>query len=189
MLARHDLYPMPPSKPPNLHLAPMAAQHVSAVVAIDELGHGHSWHLDTWFQELADPKRLHLVAIASTERSDEAGNGEFVVGHAGLIFLADVAHISNVGVAPEYQGQGIATRLLIELLKRARNLGAGSASLEVRVANKRAHRVYSRVGFQPLGVSESFYSKPREDALVMSIRYLDQPEVAERFAKVLAALP
>jgi len=190
--------------PSDVRIEQMAIRHISAVMAIDEQGYGDPWPTTTWYKEMGDPGRLHLVAITDKEAGgdneagdNEAGDkgggdsnsrGERVVGHAGLLYLVGMAHVSNVAIDPEYQHQGIATRLLIELLDRARAHGSVAVTLEARAANKRAHRLYSRLGFQPLGITPDYYTKPAEDALVMSIRYLDEPEVAERIDRVRAAL-
>lgn len=180
----------------------MNVRHVAAVMAIDAQSYVDPWSASTWHNELRDDDRLHLVAVASGRvgggsgvqrdvqraAAEAEGTGERVVGHAGLMFLAAMAHVSNVAVDFDYQHRGIATRLLIELLDRARERGASAVTLEARAANKRAQRLYSRLGFQPLGINRGYYTKPPEDALVMSIRYLDEPEVAERIDRVRAAL-
>lgn len=176
----------------EVRIEPMTVHHVEAVMAIDEQGYGDPWSSTTWHKEMRDDDRLHLVAIVGEESSSgggESGSGhERVVGHAGFLYLAGMAHVSNVAVDPEYQHQGVATRLLIELLDQAKARGATGVTLEARAANKRAHRLYSRLGFQPLGVTPGYYTRPPEDALVMSIRYLGEPEVAERIDRVRAAL-
>lgn len=158
-------------------------------MAINAQGYVDPWSAATWHNEMRDDDRLHLVAIVEGQpgRGCE-GTGERVVGHAGLLFLAGMAHVSNVAVDSGHQHQGVATRLLIELLDRARERGSTAVTLEARAANKRAHRLYSRLGFQPLGINRGYYTKPTEDALVMSIRCLDEPEVAERIDRVRATL-
>ena len=166
----------------DVRIERMTVQHIDAVMTIDVQGYVDPWSATTWYNEMRDDGRLHLVAIA------ESRAGERVVGHAGLLFLAGMAHVSNVAVDSGHQHQGVATRLLIELLDRARERGCTAVTLEARAANKRAHRLYSRLGFQPLGINRGYYTKPPEDALVMSIRYLDEPEVAERIDRVRAAL-
>ena len=173
----------------DVRIERMTVQHIDAVMAIDAQGYVDPWPAATWHNEMRDDDRLHLVAIAESRagRGFE-GTGERVVGHAGLLFLAGMAHVSNVAVDSGHQHQGVATRLLIELLDRARERGSTAVTLEARAANKRAHRMYSRLGFQPLGINRGYYTKPPEDALVMSIRYLDEPEVAERLDRVRAAL-
>ncbi len=182
--------------PVDVRIEQMTIRHIPAVMSIDEQGYGDPWSATIWYKEMGDPDRLHLVAVidepdtgVEAEGGDDSNSGsELVVGHAGLLYLVGVAHVSNVAVDPEYQHQGIATRLLIELLERARAHGSTAVTLEARAANKRAHRLYSRLGFQPLGTSPDYYTKPAEDALVMSIRYLDEPEVGERIDRVRAAL-
>lgn len=169
----------------DVNIERMTVAHVGAVMAIDAQSFGECWLATTWHQELSDADRLHLVAVTNQE---EGPCDQHVLGHGGLIFLAGMAHFSNLAVDPKYRHQGLATRLLIDLLDRARRHGASAATLEVRAANTRAHRIYSRLGFQPLGITPGYYSKPREDALVMSIRYLAEPEVAERIDRVRAAL-
>lgn len=182
--------------PVDVRIEEMTVRHISAVMDIDEQGYGDPWSATTWYKEMGDPDRLHLVAIIDTGSSRDVGvdggdvpnsGSEQVVGHAGLLYLVGMAHVSNVAVDPEYQHQGVATRLLIELLERARAHGSTAVTLEARAANKRAHRLYSRLGFQPLGITPDYYTKPSEDALVMSIRYLAEPEVAERIDRVRAA--
>lgn len=175
----------------EVRIEPMTAGHVGAVMAIDEQGYGDPWSATTWHNELRDDDRLHLVAVADAESGADGGAhgaGGRVVGHAGLLFLAGMAHVSNVAVDLEFQRRGVATRLLVELLDRARDHGATAVTLEARAANKRAHRLYSRVGFQPLGITPGYYTEPREDALVMSIRHLGEPDVAERIDRLREAL-
>ena len=178
--------------PVDVRIERMTVHHISAVMAIDEQGYGDPWSATTWHKEMRDDDRLHLVAITDREltsdNGESDGEGERVVGHAGLLYLVGMAHVSNVAVDPEYQRQGVATRLLIELLDQAREHGSAAVTLEARAANKRAHRLYSRLGFQPLGITPDYYTKPSEDALVMSIRFLDEPEVAERIDRVRVAL-
>ena len=178
--------------PVDVRIERMTVHHISAVMAIDEQGYGDPWSATTWHKEMRDDDRLHLVAITDREQasnnSESDGEGERVVGHVGLLYLVGMAHVSNVAVDPEYQHQGVATRLLIELLDRAREHGSTAVTLEARAANKRAHRLYSRLGFQPLGITPDYYTEPSEDALVMSIRFLDEPEVADRIDRVRAAL-
>ena len=66
------------------------------------------------------------------------------------------------------QGHGIAHRLLAEQIGAARERsGAHAVSLEVRVTNWRAQRVYARFGFHPVGIRRNYYAELHEDALIM----------------------
>lgn len=74
-----------------------------------------------------------------------------------------------LAVKPIYQGRGIGMMLLLEILKTFRLMGALSATLEVRVSNKRAQSLYSSLGFQMVGIFPGYYSDG-EAALIMKRR-------------------
>jgi ribosomal protein S18 acetylase RimI-like enzyme len=56
-------------------------------------------------------------------------------------------NIHDLAVLPEYRGRGIGRRLLQEVEGKARELGCCKLTLEVRVDNLRAKRIYENVGF------------------------------------------
>jgi ribosomal-protein-alanine N-acetyltransferase len=105
-----------------------------------------------------------------------AGHGAWVVEADGrpvafaiLMMVIDEAHLLDIGVAREFQRQGIATRLLRHLYSRANELGALSIFLEVRPSNDAAARIYEREGFAVIGRRKGYYpaAEGREDAIVM----------------------
>ena len=110
------------------------------------------------FMELAEDKNsIFLVA-------EKAGE---IIGGCGLTHILDEGDIHNVMVAPAYRGQGIATRMLEKLLGEGRNQGICEFTLEVRVSNAPAIRVYEKLGFVSEGIRPKFYEQPVEDALIM----------------------
>lgn len=110
------------------------------------------------FMELAEDKNsIFLVA-------EKAGE---IIGGCGLTHILDEGDIHNVMVAPAYRGQGIATRMLETLLEEGRNQGIRDFTLEVRVSNTPAIRVYEKLGFVSEGIRPKFYELPVEDALIM----------------------
>jgi ribosomal-protein-alanine N-acetyltransferase len=80
---------------------------------------------------------------------------------------AEEAHVTTIAVDPTYQRKGIGTRMLYELIQEGMRLGARAVSLEVRVSNWGAQRLYSQFGFRPVGVRKNYYQETNEDALVM----------------------
>lgn len=90
-----------------------------------------------------------------------------IVGCCGIRNIAGEGEITNVVVAAEYRKNGIATKMLEYMLKKAKEKGIGDCTLEVRVSNQPAIRLYERFGFKGEGVRPNFYEKPREDALIM----------------------
>ena len=89
------------------------------------------------------------------------------VGFAGMTLLGDEGDIDKVMVDPAHQRQGIADALLSALFTQGDQLGATAYTLEVRVSNEPAIRLYQKHGFESAGVRPRFYEKPAEDALIM----------------------
>ncbi len=93
-----------------------------------------------------------------------------IIGYGVLSVGAGEAHILNLSVHPDYQGQGLGRRMLRHLLLAAHGHGADTAFLEVRPSNKRAVRLYETMGFNQVGLRRGYYpsDKGREDALIMA---------------------
>jgi [ribosomal protein S18]-alanine N-acetyltransferase len=90
-----------------------------------------------------------------------------IVGYAGLWLMTDEAHITTIAVDPNVQGFGIGELLLLGLIDRAQQIGARWLTLEVRVSNKVAQRLYEKYTFKEMGLRRRYYSDNNEDALVM----------------------
>ena len=78
--------------------------------------------------------------------------------------------IDNVAVLPEFRNRGIASALIEGLLQAGRDKGVEEFTLEVRVGNAPAIRVYEKAGFVSEGIRPGFYEDPKEDANIMWIR-------------------
>jgi len=175
---RDDL--VPPSAP--VRIGPMRRRHLRGVLRIEELVNPRPWSLSLFLSELRyTASRAYLVARVGTE----------VVGYAGLMLVAGDGHITNVGVDPEHRRQGIATRLLLELVRRALEEGAEALTLEVRVTNTGAQELYRHFGFVPAGVRKGYYpaSEANEDALIMWATDIDTPAYRARLLEIERSLP
>jgi ribosomal-protein-alanine N-acetyltransferase len=73
----------------------------------------------------------------------------------------------NVAVAPERRRQGIASALLHRLLELTTDDALRGYTLEVRISNLGAIRLYERFGFRRKGIRRGYYTDNREDALIM----------------------
>ena len=93
-----------------------------------------------------------------------------IVAHAIMSIGADECHVMNLCVHPHWQRLGIGRRLLRRLLALARNKGADTAFLEVRVSNAAARRLYAAEGFCEIGTRRGYYParNGREDAVVLA---------------------
>lgn len=145
----------------DLVVVPLAAAHLDQVLAIEARVATTGWSRGIFQRELADHvSRCYLVAVHPTL------HGPVVVGYAGMQLLVDEAHITTMAVAEQARRRGVATRLLVELLREARARGAASATLEVRVDNMAARALYAGFGFRPVGLRPRYYDGA-VDALIM----------------------
>lgn len=115
------------------------------------------WSEENLRQSLLNPEYLFLVA----EKEGE------VVGYAGLLKVLDEGNITNIVIDEKYRGCGLGKALTETLLAEGRKCGIRAFTLEVRVSNGAAIRIYKELGFMQEGIRKHFYEKPAEDALIM----------------------
>ncbi len=117
-----------------------------------------------------------------------ARSGDEVVGFAGLWVMVDEAHVTTFAVDPRWRRRGIGERLLLALLELAAARRAREATLEVRLSNMPARRLYEKYGFRPVGIRPRYYSDNGEDALIMTTEALASPAMRGRVDRLRAAL-
>lgn len=99
---------------------------------------------------------------------------DVIIGYGVLSVAAGEAHVLNVCVSPDVQGQGHGRRLMRRLIDLARWHRAERVFLEVRPSNPRAIQLYHSLGFNEIGRRPNYYpaAKGREDAIVMALELL-----------------
>jgi ribosomal-protein-alanine N-acetyltransferase len=95
---------------------------------------------------------------------DESGA---LLGYLIIARYVDAWHVMNIAVDPDHQRRGIATMLLEELFELTTPDGRRGYTLEVRVSNAGAIKLYEGLGFKGRGVRRGYYTDNREDALIM----------------------
>ncbi|MBD0348794.1 MAG: ribosomal protein S18-alanine N-acetyltransferase [Thermoleophilia bacterium] len=131
---------------------------LGAIERIERRSYPTPWSRSMFAAELAKPSSICLGAFDA-----KAG----LVAYLIISRYVDAWHVMNVAVEPEHRGRGIATLLfdrLFELTAADRRRGY---TLEVRVSNTAAIRLYERLGFTSRGIRRGYYTDNREDALVM----------------------
>jgi ribosomal-protein-alanine N-acetyltransferase len=99
------------------------------------------------------------ICLAATEDG-------VIIGYMIAARYAQIWHIMNVSVDPANRRGGIGTMLLTELFRMADGERT-HYTLEVRVSNAGAIKMYERCGFRQAGVRPGYYADNREDALIM----------------------
>lgn len=157
----------------RLMLRPMHLEDLPIVVALERATYPQPWSEQIFRDELAQVSRHYLVAEDESSR---------VVGFAGVMLVAEEAHITTVAVDASVRGRQIGTRLMLALVDHAISAGARHLTLEVRVSNTAAQELYRRFGMAPVGFRKNYYGT--EDALVMWANDLDRPEYGQRLAAI-----
>ncbi len=103
-----------------------------------------------------------------------------LVAYGGVWLYLPEGHISTIAVHPMLRGLHLGAWLLATLLVDAARGGAKEATLEVRVSNTVAQRLYHSFGFRVVGRRPRYYSDTKEDAYVMTLRPLDKVALLRR---------
>jgi ribosomal-protein-alanine N-acetyltransferase len=93
--------------------------------------------------------------------------GNLLAGYLVAWFVMTEAHLGNVAVTPEFRRKGIATELTKRLIREAEARRVKMMTLEVRVSNTPAIRLYRHFGFQTISMRRQYYVDNGEDAFVM----------------------
>jgi ribosomal-protein-alanine N-acetyltransferase len=101
---------------------------------------------------------------------------EYLAGMAGIWMMVDEAHMVTIAVRKAHKNQGLGEWLLISVIELAMRLNARVVTLEVRVSNTIAQKLYEKYGFTKAGTRKKYYSDNGEDALIMTTGDLTSPE-------------
>jgi [ribosomal protein S18]-alanine N-acetyltransferase len=130
---------------------------LDAIEAIERRAYSTPWSRAMFASELAKPTSICLGAFEGSELVGYIVNSRYV----------DAWHVMNVAVHPDRQRRGIASRLLERLFALTRDDERRGYTLEVRVSNDGAIRLYEGLGFESRGIRRGYYTDNREDALIM----------------------
>lgn len=97
-----------------------------------------------------------------------------IAGYMGMHIILDECYIANIAVLPDFRRQGIGNSLLDSAEKIADEKGCRFISLEVRVSNNPAIRLYEKRGYISMGERKNFYSDPTENALIMTKNFSEE---------------
>ena len=132
---------------------------LSAIEDIERASYPTPWSRSMFAGELAKPSSICLGAI--DVEIDQ------LVGYLIISRYVDAWHVMNLAVAHSHRRRGIATRLMERLFELTASDGRRGYTLEVRVSNEAAIKLYEALGFRGRGIRRGYYTDNREDALIM----------------------
>jgi ribosomal-protein-alanine N-acetyltransferase len=147
----------------DLHFRPMHLDDVDEVARIEELAYQFPW-TRTIFRDCLRAQYSCWIWACSAE----------ILGYGILSVAAAEAHVLNIVVKPDQQGQGHGRQIVEKLIALARSHQAQRIYLEVRPSNQRAIALYDALGFNEIGRRPNYYpaKRGREDAVVMAMELI-----------------
>ncbi len=145
---------------PQVQFRPMRASDVSDVAALEKSLYAFPWSPGN-FRDSVEAGYDCRVAC----------EGSRVIGYAILMIALDEAHLLNLAVASDWQGQGLGRAFLDHMLAIGKAAGVQIVYLEVRPSNHPARQLYRRAGFQQIAIRPAYYPAlhGREDALFLGL--------------------
>lgn len=140
-----------------MKIVPMKESHVPQVAALEKECFSDPWSEKSVASELNNPLSCWLVAL----------EGETVAGYVGSQTVLDGTDMMNIAVRADFRRQGIATALVLALIRRLKEKGSRRLTLEVRASNESAQALYAQLGFAQVGRRKNYYFHPREDGLIL----------------------
>jgi [ribosomal protein S18]-alanine N-acetyltransferase len=157
----------------DLTVRPISVDEIDSIVILDRLCFGGLWSIDSYRREMTNDNSHFLgVSIDRTLEPETSG----IIGFGCFWAILDEAHITLLGVHPQYQRQGLGKLLLGALLDKARSIEMARATLEVRASNQGAIDLYERFGFQTVGRRKKYYQDTGEDGIIMWRGGLQHPK-------------
>ncbi len=142
----------------EIRIRRMTREDIDGVLEVERLCFPDPWSREAFEGELSG---LNPTVYFVAEAPDET-----VCGYMGIWHILDEGHVTNVAVHPDYRRLGIGRRLVETVLEDGRSKGLTAFTLEVRVSNEPAKKLYEGLGFEPAGVRKRYYSDG-EDALIL----------------------
>ena len=168
------------ARPPvRLEIEPMRLPDLDAVREIERRSFSTPWPAHAYPAEIETNRLAHYRVARLDGR---------IVAFAGIWLMLDEAHVTTFAVDPEFRRRSIGERLLLAMLDLAIVHGGREATLEVRLSNIAARRLYEKYGFRPVGLRPRYYSDDNEDALIMTTEPLGEPAMQARLARLRTSL-
>ena len=167
-LVAHFLYSAPDADA-DFNVAAAIAANADVDATADDLTPAIPADASMWQRMVSGVKSaLGLGAPDDLDDTEDPDATPDIAGYVGVWFQGDQAHITEIAVRESLRGQGIGELLLIGTLRAAYEQGMDAVTLEARVSNFIAQRLYEKYGFNSVGTRKNYYVDNKEDAVIMT---------------------
>ena len=147
-------------------------QEVPEILALDKICFGGIWSEAGYKREIDSPNSFILLLFLNRDNNKTTQ----LIGLGCLWSIVEEAHITLLGIHPDYHRQGLGQLLLTFLLENAVARKLERATLEVKITNFAAIALYQKFGFKIAGRRKNYYPKTKEDAFILWRTGLEKPE-------------
>ncbi len=142
-----------------MEICEMAFEDCIKIAEIEAKCFSEPWSYNSFTAELKNNSAKYFVAKI---------NGD-IAGYIGVRNIIDEGEITMVAVEETHRGKNIASLLFEKLIDYEKMIGTRRINLEVRESNLKALSLYKKHGFIINGLRKNYYSKPVENAVLMSL--------------------
>lgn len=136
----------------------MTKEHLDSVLKIEQNSFTHPWSKESFLSELEKDSSFAFVV----EENDD------VVGYALMSTVLDEGSLLDIAVDSAHRRKGVANLLFSHLCEKAKEKNLSFITLEVRASNENAIAFYKKSGFETVALRKNYYTKPQEDAILMT---------------------
>jgi len=140
----------------------MLVSDIDAVMCIEKKVFPLPWTPRAYRYDLGMDKHSHYFVVRGWSEEMPA-----VLAYAGFWLWGDEAHVGTIAVHPDWQRRGLGQWVLLSVAQKAAALDAEALTLEVRVSNMAARRLYRKLGLRIVGRRRRYYRDSGEDAHIM----------------------
>ncbi len=152
----------------SLGTAPLTREHLDQIIPIERASFSDPWTRGMFESELDVESRGYARGISRRGT---------LIGYVFAVFIPDEAHVGNLAVVPSERRNGMAQKLLDQLMRDAAMEGIKRVTLEVRASNHGARKFYYKNNFIDIAIRKNYYRSPVEDAIVMYRVLPEDPSV------------
>lgn len=145
-----------------IEIADMTIDDLDEILQVEKESFREPWSQGMFLHELQSTLSRCLVARTQGNTFRE------IAGYIIYWLFSEEAHIHKIAVKEILKRQGVATKLLGEMIRLSLREGAKWCVLEVARSNERAKKFYEKFGFRVQAVRQRYYAESGDDALVMA---------------------
>jgi [ribosomal protein S18]-alanine N-acetyltransferase len=136
----------------------LSEKTLDEVIELDRASFSRPWTPAMFVAAVRSVHEFHLYALRGKDQSALAGFLCYGLG-------ADTLQIATIAIRADLRRQGLGAMLIHFALNEAARAGVLEVTLDVRLSNLAARRLYHRMGFVPVALHPRQYDIPIEDGL------------------------